>query len=311
MDIDKLILKALNKKASLAEYEALEEWKNESEQNIEYLKTMLAEESTNHTPYQQFDVKNAWNNISPNVEEKSNNSSLIALAILIIGLLLGAYLIFNSSNETRSDYFESTDSIATVNLEDNSIVTLNKNSSLSLLSDFNTERMVALQGEAFFEVTPNSERPFRIELDENNSVKVVGTSFNLLHRDQTFDLSVFSGVVELNVLNRVIELKRGDRITLKDGAYVKYRNNDENLISWKTNDLIFEDLALDQVFDELGEHFSVEFERADSDNQLGCTLRSRFTNQNLDEILLELQRIFDFDYDIKGSKVEIRNLECS
>lgn len=106
---------------------------------------------------------------------------LIAAAGFVINFFIGR------SAETR---FETLAEATTVNLPDGSIVTLNRNSSLSYARDFNSKlRRVVLQGEAFFEVTKDAHRPFVIATGEA-MVKVVGTSFNVSAYDADPDVTV-------------------------------------------------------------------------------------------------------------------------
>ena len=52
-----------------------------------------------------------------------------------------------------------------------------------------------MQGEAFFDVTKDPNRPFVIQID-NNQVTVLGTSFNLKNGED-FELALVEGKVEV------------------------------------------------------------------------------------------------------------------
>lgn len=66
-------------------------------------------------------------------------------------------------------------------LADGSQVWLNAGSTLEYPASFdnNNERRVRLTGEAFFEVQKNVNKPFYVELDNNEFIRVIGTSFNV------------------------------------------------------------------------------------------------------------------------------------
>jgi ferric-dicitrate binding protein FerR (iron transport regulator) len=68
-------------------------------------------------------------------------------------------------------------------LPDGSKVWLNAASTLKYTADFGShERLVALSGEAFFEVAQNSNKPFRV-LIKDAEVDVLGTHFNIMAYD--------------------------------------------------------------------------------------------------------------------------------
>ena len=85
-------------------------------------------------------------------------------------------------------------------LPDGSSVYLRENSELSYPEVFaSSVREVKIKGEAFFEVTPNSEQPFIVDAS-GLSVKVLGTSFSVQTSDQGNEISeiLVEGTASLN-----------------------------------------------------------------------------------------------------------------
>ncbi|CAG5070058.1 hypothetical protein DYBT9623_02798 [Dyadobacter sp. CECT 9623] len=77
-----------------------------------------------------------------------------------------------------------------VTLEDGSIVTLKKNSSLSFPGHFGEKnRQVYLHGEAFFEIKRNTAKPFIVHAGDLVT-KVLGTSFNIKSYDKSASVEV-------------------------------------------------------------------------------------------------------------------------
>jgi hypothetical protein len=94
-------------------------------------------------------------------------------------------------------------------LEDGSVVTLKKNSSLSFPPHFSDKnRTVYLHGEAFFQIKRNTAKPFIVSTG-NLVTKVLGTSFNVKSYDK-------SGSVE-------VQVKTG-RVSVYEGADTKSIN---------------------------------------------------------------------------------------
>lgn len=85
-------------------------------------------------------------------------------------------------------------------LEDGSIVYLNNNTQLSYTEFFgDNTREVHLQGDAFFDIERNPDKPFVIET-ELARIEVLGTSFNIHSTDNSpFSLSVIEGEVKVTL----------------------------------------------------------------------------------------------------------------
>lgn len=310
MDLNKIILKVLNNKASEAEYQTLEAWKKESKENIAFLEE-LANNKTEHLAYKDFDGTKAWNTVDQKISSKNRVKPLFLAAVIAL-LLTGAFWLYKTSDNNKLNDHISKDEVIQIALKDETKVWLNHNSQLKELKDFALERKVDLQGEAFFDVTSDKDNPFVINLEGKGFAKVIGTSFNLINVKDELDLSVYSGHVEMHVLNRVIDLYKGDRLKLIDGSYVKVKNRDKNLSSWKDNNLIFENTALNEVFEKLENHYKVKFKVHNDLDVSQCDLRSRFIDQSIDEVLQELNQLFKMEYDhnTKLSVVEVKSIHC-
>lgn len=112
----------------------------------------------------------------------------LSVAALLSGVILAAALwVYNSTGPATNltarvpDHFKKFTNQATVNatlpLPDGSIVVLNPGSSLYFPENFSTgERLVMLEGSAFFEVMPDKTKPFVVESNELRT-HVLGTSF--------------------------------------------------------------------------------------------------------------------------------------
>ena len=310
MDIDKIILKAINNKASSEEYEMLEEWKKESSQNIAYLNSILPASEESPVHYKEFDKKEAWKLVDRKTESTNYYSRFVIGALLILGIIGLVYVLFYSQEKFPKTHVAQ-NQLAEIQFEDNSQVYLNNHSELTQLTDFGSERKVSLSGEAFFEITPDKNNPFVIALSDSDYVKVIGTSFNLINTPEKFDLIVYSGMVELRTLNRTIVLSKNDRVTKDKGAYIKYRNDDSNATSWKTKQLVFEDTPLDKVLISLEKHYGFKSILPTEETLSKCTLRSQFTNEQLDTILNELAKLFTFEYRFENDTLEIISLKCN
>lgn len=88
----------------------------------------------------------------------------------------------------------------TVVLEDGTIITLAKESSIEVRRQFNTDRReLWLKGEALFDVKHDASRPFTVHTSFDE-VRVLGTTFNVkaYPDDQAMETSLIKGSVQVN-----------------------------------------------------------------------------------------------------------------
>ena len=109
-----------------------------------------------------------------------------AVILLLLATSLGVYQ-YTKQQMSMPDMVVSVDKgqKANMTLPDGSKVWINSDSKLSYGSHFNfQERMLHLDGEAYFEVAPDKKRPFIVKTGEV-SIKALGTSFNVkAYRDE-------------------------------------------------------------------------------------------------------------------------------
>ena len=144
----------------------------------------------------------------------ANSTSLRVAAVLVI--LIGATLylsVFNKGSQTLLSLHNSEESstVATT-LEDGSTVFLAKNTTLSYPRHFDkSRREVRLEGNAYFEISKNPEKPFIVET-ELITIEVLGTSFNVTVSDTPMpSIAVNTGKVSVTLKSN------GQRVTLLAG----------------------------------------------------------------------------------------------
>lgn len=106
-----------------------------------------------------------------------------------------------------------------VTLPDSSLVWLNANSQLEIPEGFGkSARLVALKGEAFFDVKPSDGLVFRIDVGDV-SVNVLGTSFNINAYEQLDHTQIWVSTGRVSVghstLGEIAQLERGQMLSYK------------------------------------------------------------------------------------------------
>ncbi|HET6767617.1 MAG TPA: FecR family protein [Chitinophagaceae bacterium] len=153
----------------------------------------------------------------------------ITLFAVLVFLMLGAASFYFLGQKTESGTVagKSISSVATKNgnrtnivLPDGSQVWLNAGSTLDYNNaDFNKQiREVSLNGEAYFDVTQNAEKPFIIHTKKMD-IKVIGTAFNVrsYNDDKIAEASLIRGTIEVSLKDRKdqkIILKPNEKISV-------------------------------------------------------------------------------------------------
>ena len=114
-------------------------------------------------------------------------------------------------------------------LPDGSIVNLNADSKISFIGrDFINNRHLSLNGEAFFDITKGSS--FTISTS-NGEIRVIGTSFNVNARDNSFIVSCITGKILVSVRNQSVTITPGESATLTGKGLISYTDSDMSRVT--------------------------------------------------------------------------------
>lgn len=160
----------------------------------------------------------------------------------------------------QSDAITSTAEDRLIELPDGSRLTLAAGSAVAFDYSERERRITLLRGEAFFQVKPDTRRPFRV-LTADVTTTVVGTSFDV-RRDVTgVAVSVVEGVVEVSgpgSSDALIEtLKPGQAVRLDwQGPRVRSTVPAEFVGTWRQRQLIIQEQPLGEAVEQLRRYFS-------------------------------------------------------
>jgi ferric-dicitrate binding protein FerR (iron transport regulator) len=203
-----------------------------------------------------------------------------------------------------------------IQLPDGSMVSLNHNTTIHYNEHFKP-REVTLAGEAYFNVTPDKNNPFRINSAGTVS-EVVGTSFNLLSNDgnKVVELTVVTGSVAFStfkdqLLERLI-LSEGNRAIFdkRKNAVKKYETTDPNILAWKTGAIVFDDATMQEVTLVLGKYFDKQIV-TDNNGLLNCHFKAKFQQPTLSEVLDLLNFTMNIKSEIKGDTLKLYGKTCA
>ena len=211
------------------------------------------------------------------------------------------------------NYVASTNQIANpMLLPDGSVVSLKIGARINYPSKFADDfRNVSFEGEAFFDVAHNAEKPFVISAG-NVRVKVLGTSFELRNCKKSDEVTVFLETgkvmfysideIDGKVLEQII-LHPGEKgiYNKKTGLITKDVFENKNYKAWKTGDLEFVNAPLIDVFDAIESNYNVKVDlQVDLSNY---SLTAKFNNETPQSIFKSLQMIYGFDCNINNDTI--------
>jgi transmembrane sensor len=203
---------------------------------------------------------------------------------------------------------------STIELTDGSKIWLNADSKVQYPASFNgNTREVYLNGEAFFDIARNPDKPFIIHLS-NGTVRVLGTSFNIKAYDNepVVETSVATGKVAF--IPKLKNREKADTVFLTPNNKVVYRINDEKVTTlatvsaedkgWTEGKMVFRSTLFRDIAKELERNFGkrVIFKDAEVGN---FRLTGSFQNDSLADILFYLARSKPFTYTITDEEIAI------
>ena len=233
-----------------------------------------------------------------------------AIVLLLVVPTLIYFLVF--MQPTQNNLFAE-GRILESTLPDGTQVTLNTGSVLYYPSYFKgKERIVSLEGEAFFDVTHIEEKAFVINANEMQ-IRVLGTSFyvNTQTDENTMVVTLISGSVELNYNNKEILLEPGEKaVVLRQSDEILVQENmDLNLLAWKTKTLRFNDTPLFEIINVLKKVYNKDIIVLTPEIN-NCRITATFEGQSLEAVLLVLQSTIDITARPNGDRIELSGKEC-
>jgi len=186
----------------------------------------------------------------------------IALAAsILLGAVIGWLVIQTPSSPTLVAQAESESLV--YRLEDGSTVTLRPYSSLYEIEAAQNDVQFSIQGEAYFEVTSNPERTFGVQAGPAH-VAVLGTTFNVTHRDTLISVYLQEGRIELThlVTQEQTILSPGQVGILSNRSAIDLSEtiDPSEYLDWLDDQIVFRGKKLTNIVQELEFHFAISVE---------------------------------------------------
>jgi transmembrane sensor len=335
-----LVQRYVTGNAGSEERQAVEGWMAKSHENRRLVQEL--KQVWNQSPPENFnvDVQHAWEQFSYRNQKKTQPSVPIigyarkkskvpvylfrAAAVLLAALFAGFFVQYQMNLEEQRDaeqasVYNALQELVTekgekarVTFSDGTQVMLNSASSVQFPRVFHgSAREVYLDGEAYFEVAYNPDKPFIVH-SQDARVEVLGTEFNVRGwiDDPTVEVVVRGGKV--SVQSSVRQPDERSEVILTEGLKTELERGQNPLkpqrvdpvhhLLWTSGGMHFDNEPFYRVVRDLERRFNVDITVADS-SLLDVPYTGTFQYAELDEVLSVIAASMGVGYDREGMEV--------
>ncbi|MGN1231979.1 MAG: FecR family protein [Candidatus Cryptobacteroides sp.] len=305
-----LLYSYISGQATDAQIKEVMQWAHEAPENMKELEILrrLNDEAT-------------WNaGFDPEASRKQKRKSAIrrtlslsiAASIILLAGFFASFLYFGQGKMDQSfSVLAPLGQRTELTLADGTLVWLNSGSRLEVNDGFNGRtREVNLDGEAYFSVTGNADKPFVVHT-RRYDVKVMGTEFNVSSYANVpeWSVSLVEGKVEVYDGKDVnVILTPNMKAEEIEGKLVTSEFSNFDALLWRKGILSFEDASFSEIFSKLETYYQVSFQVEDSrilDRRSTCKF---MTSDGIDCIMdvLLMGENLSYEFDIDERVIRVR-----
>ena len=253
-----------------------------------------------------------WSKISSSIEEDLEQTEakiikrrtfvryLPYAGVAAIALLL---LYFNIGNQFDTHVSVPLAQVQTITLPDGSIVNINADSKIQYdAKTWNENRLVSLEGEAFFSVEKGSK--FLVQTTKG-TVEVLGTSFNVYSRKGRFEVQCETGKVSVKSAGKetILTPEQSVRIVRGNHSFNENIEDSEKRSTWQKGIFVYEAVPIREVVDELERQFDVKILMDKSAAKESYT--GSFNKSNFENALTEVFYPLGLKYEVNGNEISV------
>lgn len=329
-DINEIIIRYLDGSAGLEDKKLLLQWLKQADSNRDdFIVTRDLWLSCNVTADNELEVDVALEKLKKRIlqeqeriEKKSQAKQKtlsvvlrwtrgVAVLLLLLGIGYGIGRWEKSSDQDDIVYnrlLTAEGSKGRFILPDGSVVWLNSETRLTYPEHFaGDRRWVDLEGEAYFEVAKDAEKPFIVQAGDID-VEVFGTSFNV----NNYSYGEFVQTALLNGSVKISGKTVKEPVYLKPNELFKYRKMDQSssveavkaglYADWIKDRLVFDNACLSDILISMKGRYNMDFE---CPGQFAASTHLSFTirQESIEEVMEAMRLIAPIKYKISGKKV--------
>ena len=322
--MEDLILKYLQNNLTDAEAAELSAWLEEDEQHRNVFENLVSEWHLSPSTIQSAKKRvlrrvYSTSSTKPAPRVRLQFRTYFARAAAVVLLAVGAAFIVwtvwrrdHSYEMTAQEIFLEKKATrgqkTTFQLPDGSSVTLNSGSTLRYPKVFGAAgREVTLEGEGFFAVTRDEQRPFSV-VSRRAKTTVLGTSFNVRDypEDSVTQVAVKTGQVAVRGngnKGKVVLMPHEMTVYSSDNRLGKQAFADEAaLFGWTEQELVFQENQLEEVLQTIARWYDVKWVVTDRNLDYDRTFTAAYQNPTLQKVLESLSFVYEFNYTIHENK---------
>lgn len=236
-------------------------------------------------------------------------------AVFIVGTLIAAAVYFSNrgivktANQQKVEIVSHDGFRSQFTLPDGTSGWLGYDSYLTYCVDHDKQRIVDLDGLAFFDVSHQKEQAFIVRTPAKLDIKVLGTKFNVsaYSKDRDCDVVLQEGRVKVSMGDKQIQtMKPNERVIYHsaDNSIEKFTvKNVDDFLAWKDGRLVLRNISLKEACIKLSRFYNVDFDlqvRGLDNMEIQLTLK----NETLENALNLLTMISPVSYQIEKRKMQ-------
>jgi len=305
-------------------------WVGSSQRNQQiFRETLQAFEAADYSLNKPANQQKSWLAIQQHIQNSVDQSLIIkkinyrkyftiAAAIVIIALL--PVLYFNTLHPKKTEVvayneiYNPRGQKRLVTMPDGSNIYLNGDTKIRYALNFNTsaQRIVYLDGEAFFDVQHRNKQPFVVYTGKV-STTVLGTSFNVNAYPSLKNITITVQTGKVGVLFKNQEntspvqfLLPDEQLTINknNGKFAKKQVHAIDFDSWREYKIFFYDKPLSEIAEVIAREYDLDIE-IKNEALKKVKLTAKFDKCSAKQIMDVIARLSDSKYKIYENKVII------
>ncbi len=315
-DINHLLLKFVFRQSSSSEDQEIERWLASNKSNSLLLEKLVRAKA-NLGDETSLKVENKI--AKPKIHKlRKFTRHILRFAAVFIGVSMISYGVY-SFLEYRNQQWKSINvakgNTRQIVLKDGTKVYLAPDTKLSYPNKFpDTERAVKLNGQAYFDVAHDEDRPFKVHTS-HTLIEVLGTKFNVkAYQNEALTTTVLEkGKVKIcyksdkgeAIGNSILQANQKSEFAHQNLQFTVTNADMNDDLAWRNNRLFFKNESFREIANEMERHYNIKI--VFENEQLGTQRFSgEFQNESIDAVLETFKEWMDFNYRINKNVVYIK-----
>lgn len=224
----------------------------------------------------------------------------LVAASLTLAIVISSFLYLMDSHGVETYTYVTQNNHSEFYLNDGTHVVLNKNSKLTYTDKYGESvRCVELEGEGYFDVKKNAEKPFIVRTNAGE-ITVLGTVFNVKSYDvdSCFTATLIQGSIRFETPSQSVLLSPDQQLTLnKSSAKIEVRTvNADVYTAWKDGLLKYRSISLAELLKRMEAVYNVAIIL--KEHKIGETIVSGsfVQDDSIDNVLSVIQKNLSFKW---------------